>query len=410
MNDQARLLVRVQALYAFSTALASVFFHILLFKLGGLQVLVRYGLTTVTCLVSTYVVSGWTLGRLPARRLMQIGVLVQGGLYGTVLLLGKAAGAYAVPLGVLSGVAQGHYWAGGNLATSLATRGASRTDFFGRQGFWQNWMQATAPVVSGGLISLCGLFGAKSIGYSIVFIMVAICMALNFLLIGRMPDTEPVRFAMPQLLQHRRAPDWIIVLLQQFVYGLLDMVFNNISGVLLFCILKEEFALGVVNTLQTILVGTAGFVVGRILERRQMAFVVGMVCWPAGLLLFALNQNVLGIVCLLVLAGCSQPFLSITTNKALFDAIDRNRESWQSGHHFLVEREMALGAARILSYFGLLWFAGTDQLQVARTWVHFIPLVPFTIGMLQLYQVRLSVRRPQAVGLAGMRPASGTLT
>ncbi|MBI2314671.1 hypothetical protein HYU93_01235 [Candidatus Daviesbacteria bacterium] len=67
--------------------------------------------------------------------------------------------------------------------------------------------------------------------------------------------------------------------------------------------------------------------------------------------------------------------------------MDSVKKDWQSKYHFLIERDLALGVARILTYFVLLLlFTPQNQTAIAKNWILIVPIFPLLIGLLQIYK------------------------
>lgn len=210
---------------------------------------------------------------------------------------------------------------------------------------------------------------------------------VTFIVAGKLPNHLGVKFSFWEIIKHKRSRVWKIVLSQQFFYGLIDVSFGTFSAILMFQFLKQELTLGIVNTTSTIVYALASILAIRILRNNKRAYILGMIGSSIALFIFGLQQNWLGIASLIIINNLTLPLLNITTSKSIYDSMDSIKESWQRKYHFLIERDSALGFARILTYTTLLIFFTTqNQISVAKTWILIIPLVPLIIGLLQLYK------------------------
>ncbi|HEY3999081.1 MAG TPA: hypothetical protein VGO93_09470, partial [Candidatus Xenobia bacterium] len=227
----------------------------------------------------------------------------------------------------------------------------------------------------------------RLMGYHLVLLGVVAVMVINAWRMRALPLNEPQRAVGAT---YQRSRGWWLVLGQWFVFGLTDIVFGALSGILLIAILREELSLGMVTTLQTVLVGASAIHVGRLLQHRPEAFFVGMVLWPLGLLAFAAMPNGFGVAGMVALVGVSQPFLVLSVNKGLYDELERAPRGTQGA--LLIERETVLGAARVLSCALVLW--ACPSADAARTVAWLAPAMPVGLGLLQL------CRHPMALGRA----------
>lgn len=382
MSAEEKLLLRVGSLFFFATGIAGIFLSIFLFKLGGLFTVVEFGLVGLMGLFIIYFISGILLKKYSSSDFIKVGLLLFTIFYGLVFILKQHTIDYIIYLGLLNGIAAGFYWSGNNLTQYIETHEHTRNEFFSKQLSFYSIASSIGPVLGGFIIYLFGLNNIKDIGYAFVFLITTVLMSITFYIASRLPKHSGVQFSFMHLWRHQRIKKWNMVLSQQFLFGLYDIAFMTISGILFFIILKGEFAIGFVNTVSTALVAATYIIGGKLLNKYKYAYLLGMIFSPIGLLVFALQQNVLGIVVLLLLNFT--PLLSTATSKSLYDIIDSVKMPWQSKYHFLVERDSVLGIARIMTYcLLLLFFNQTNQIEVAQKWIFIIPIIPFLIGVLQ---------------------------
>jgi branched-subunit amino acid transport protein len=56
---------------------------------------------------------------------------------------------------------------------------------------------------------------------------------------------------------------------------------------------------------------------------------------------------------------------------------------WTEKYHLMLERDIALGIPRILSFLFLFIFMQFgDQIKLAQFWLYFLPFIPFILGLL----------------------------
>lgn len=390
MSPNERLLFVLQGLFSFTIGLAGIFVTVFLFKLGGFTAVVTYGLTTFIFLFITYILSGHILKKFSSVDLLRVGLFFLSLLYCLLFILRENSLSFLALLGIINGIGNGNFWSGNNLTQYIETYTHTRHEFFGKLNFFINSGFAAGPILGGAIIALFGLFATKEAGYTVIFLIVSLLFFVLFLFVGKFPKHTGVQFSLIHIVRHKRTLSWNIILLQQFLYGLWDIAFGALSTILIFFIVGGEFSLGLVSTINTVVFAIASFFIGKVLQKYNRSFFVGIIFAPLGLLLFALNQNLLGIISLIIIVGFSQPFLNISSAKSLYDIIDRNEESWQNKYHFLVERDSILGLGRIINYIILLFlFTHGNQTEVAKTWILIIPILPFAIGLLQWYQYNL---------------------
>ena len=85
----------------------------------------------------------------------------------------------------------------------------------------------------------------------------------------------------------------------------------------------------------------------------------------------------------MLLHAAALPFLSIPTSVAILSGYDELEKTWQEKYHLFVQRDSALGIARILSFVMLyMLFSHFDKVVVARNWFLLAAIVPLGIGYL----------------------------
>lgn len=388
MSSEEKLLHKIQGLFYFTTSLAGIFLSLYLFKLGGFQAVIKYGITSLFVLFVLSIVSGWILKKYPSKYLMVAGLIMFTIFYGLLFLLREKSLIYLTPLAIISGIGNGLFWPGNNLTTYIITKEHSRNEFFGKLIFFMNIGMGMGTIIAGAIIQLSGILLTKDIGYATVFLLVAIFMFILSLITLKLPKHSGIDFSLSHIIFHKRQKNWKIILTQQFLYGCMDVAFAAFSAILIFLILKQEFYLGAQNTISAIIFAGASVIAGKMLQKNPKRYLLGILS-PLGLLIFALQQNLLGILSLMFINNIFLPFLNIATAKNVYDVIDKSEESWQNKYHFLIERDSALGAGRILNYLILLFFINpTNQLTVAKTWIFIVPIIPFLILVLQWWQNR----------------------
>ncbi|HXZ99758.1 MAG TPA: hypothetical protein VEK76_05360 [Candidatus Binatia bacterium] len=132
MSPPEWTLVGVHGLVALSGAAAGIFFNLYIFDAAGFEAVIAYQLVPLLLLYALYVVSGYVLRLLNPRGMAQAGLAIQGLVYAAVFAGGHRALDWLVPLAVASGLAQGLFWSGLNVAIYVETNTATRTRFFAR--------------------------------------------------------------------------------------------------------------------------------------------------------------------------------------------------------------------------------------------------------------------------------------
>lgn len=392
MSKEERELIKLNGLFFFTISIAGIFVNLFLFQLGGFKDVVYYGLISLSFLFITYFLSGYFLKIYSSKILIRSGLLLFTLLYGGLLILGEKSINYLIPLGIINGVANGNFWSGNNLTQYIATHEHSRSEYFGKLNLFMNLGSAVGPILGGFIIYLFNLYSLKFFGYITVFSLVALLFILLFFITANLPGHIGSQFSFWEVVKHKRILQWKIVLSQQFLYGLFDVSFSSFSTILIFLFLKQEFFVGAINTTSTIVFALANFAAIKLLKKNSQIYILGMFLSAFGLFLFGISLNWLGIFGLIFLSNSFLPLLNITTSKGVYDTIDSVKEDWREKYHFLIERDLALGGARILIYAVLLSsFTPENQTAISKNWILIIPIFPLLIGALQIYKERSKV-------------------
>jgi len=395
MSREEKLLIKFIGLYFFTSSIAGIFLQIYLFKLGGFKAVAQYGLVSLIFLFIFYIASGYFLKKISQVMMIRIGLLFNAILYFLIFFLKDNSLSYLFPLGILSGIGGGFFWSGFNLSQYIATHEESRNEYFGKQNFFLNLANASGPLLGGLIIFVFVYFGNVTLGYSLTFLLVALLLFSLFVLIKDTTKHTGASFTINDIIKHKRSLKWKIVLGQQFLYGLFDVAFSAFSAVLIYLIVKQEVYVGALNTISTIIFAVASLVAIGILKKYKHAYFLGALLNSTGLLIFALEQNIFGVL-ILVLFNFSGPVMNIPASKIIYDVIDDEKQDWTRKYHFLVERDSILGIARILTYSVLFFLLNSNNNpHVAKVWIFIIPVFPLLIGLLQYYYTILLQKKVQ---------------
>ena len=316
---------------------------------------------------------------------MALGVFGSAFFYLLVYILKENSLHFLVPLGFVAGLASGCYWVGNNLSSYILTQEKTRNLFFSRLNLVASFGALSGPILGGFIIQMATGLGSTNYGYSLTFLFSSIILFYVSWITRDLPQHSGINFSLSHILGHRRLGSWKIVLTQQFLYGLWDVAFNNLSSVIIFLILGSEFKLGFLNFTKTLASAIFGILAGNLLQKNKDWYRPAIFLSPLGLFIFALFPNYFGIFSLVFVVGFFQPFLNIASGKAIYDVMDRDKESWRQKYHYLIERDSALGLGRIITYLILLtFFINADQIKVAQNWLIMVPVLPLLIGLLQV--------------------------
>lgn len=384
MSTDERNLIILQALDYFAGSLAGIFVTVFFFSHSDLKTTSLFNFWMLVFLLFFYILSGWTLRKISSTSLIRISLVAGALFYLLMFVLREKSINYIFPLAFLMGFSTGNYWAGYNLNQYILTNKETRVKYFGLVTGVINILQAVAPAVGGAIILLgesASLMG-KDAGYAWLFFIVFLINGLMIVFVGRLPAHGIPRFSYRHILDHKRSRAWKLILGQQALLGLYDVSSGVVIGILVYLVVKDEFLLGGSQSLGFLLGALGSIISIRLLKKKSFYWigVSGLIC---GTILFALWQNPIGVLTFVVITGFTAPFLNNWLSTVYFHALDNVKASGQEKYHFLLERDIALGVPRILSFLLLFIFLQMgNQIQLARASLYFLPLLPLGIGLL----------------------------
>lgn len=406
--QEARLLLRIQGLFFFAISLGGIFLNVFLFRHGGFHAVIVYNIISIIAILLFFVITGLLLRRFSFRDIMRVGLGAHVLLYVLLFLFREESMGMLPVLGVLNGIGTGLFWAVMNISQYMFTTSEVRQFYLGRQNFWAGITQGLAPLFGGVIITLAGMVISHEMGYSVIFLLIAVLLAATYVEAAKLPHGSGITFFIRDISRHKRTAGWIVSLVQHFFYGFFDFPFSAFSVVLLFLILKEEVLLGIVNAVGMVIGGLAALAAGLMLGKKPQRFAWGAFGGCLGIGLFAFQQNGWGILALTLLFKGAMPFLNIAASTSVYDMIDAARDTWQRKFHFFLEQEIALNTGRGLSFALFFMIAGnTGQTEAARTWLFVLALMPLLIGVCQRFIYRTENKKPArcaSLPVSGLEP------
>lgn len=378
LDTNERNLILIQGLDYFTASLASIFVTVFLFISSDLKTTILYSIISFSSMLFALMASGWILKHIASGTLIRCTLLGAAIFYFMLFWLREGAITYLAPLALFNGFNGGIYWAAFNLNQYIYTSSSRRVKYFGSAIALINTLQAIGPLIGGAIITYAG-----SLGYSLLFLLVSLILGVSALLIGKLPQHEAIAFRFSDLVAHRRSRAWKYVLSANAVLGFFDVALGTVSGVLIYLIVKQEVWLGATQTAAFLLGALGGMLAIPLLHKHSRYYWLGVLGLSFGIGLFAMNQNVFGLIAYILVTGITAPFLHTWLSTVYFGAMDRVDRNWKEKYHLLIERDFSLGAARIISYIGIyLFISFGDQVALAKTWLFFLPIFPLILGVL----------------------------
>ncbi len=398
-NSEEKNLILIQALDFFAYSLANIFVTVYFYSHSDIKTTIIYNIFLYSTLLVFYVASGWTLRKVSSAFLIRLGLIATAIFYFLLFGFKETSIKFIIPLGILSGFGAGNYWAGYNLNQYIYTNKEKRVEYFGSTAFIINAVQALAPLLGGAIIALTKsrqIFGLEA-GYSLLFFIVFLITLLMIWLAGKLPEHEIPNFSYKHIVSHERSKPWKLILWQQAIMGFYDVTVTVVTGILLFLIIKEEFILGTSQTIASVLGAVASIISIKLLRKNSNSYWIGALGLTSGIALFAFLQNWFGVVFFILVTGFCAPFLYNWFSIIYFRTLDSFDTSWKEKYHLMLERDISLGSARIISCIVLFIFLQFgDQVSLARTWLFFLPFLPLILGFL-LWKMKSAPGMPPVV-------------
>ncbi|MFC5648134.1 MFS transporter [Paenibacillus solisilvae] len=350
LDSQAILLLAVQGLLGIANALSGTFLPIYLWKASQSLALIGW------FNFSQYVVSGltfWLAGKWVKEHnkmnSLRLGVALSGVFYFIVLLLGKSAVAYAIPLGMFNGLSLGLFWVAFNVVYFEITEPGNRDRFNGWAGLLGSGAGIIAPWISGFLITA----NKGERGYTIIFtisaITYAIAAVLSFWLKKRAANGHYEWLHGIRQLRQKGNP-WRLAVPAIIAQGVREGVFMFLVGLLVYMATTNEQKLGNFSLLTSLVALISFWIIGKVLTppRRKTAMMLGTFAitlvilplfWPLSygtLLWFGLGTALF------------MPLYIIPMTSTVFDLIGRDEQSAKQREEFIILREAGLTIGRVI--------------------------------------------------------------
>ncbi len=244
--------------------------------------------------------------------------------------------------------------------------------------------RAFAPFIAGFMIfTINKALNTDLGGYYVLFCIVFVLQVYVVMLAKNLPRHSGVTFSIRSLFDIPHSQSWHLILLQQFVSGLYDNAFSVLSGILVFVVMANETHVGLLQSSAALLMAGSSHVAGKLYKKYKNIYVYGALAAASALFIFGISQNIYTVILFMLLHAAALPLLAIPTSVAILSGYDELERTWQEKYHLFVQRDSALGIARIFSFMILFaFFSEFDKVVVAKYWFLIAAIVPLGIGYL----------------------------
>lgn len=379
LPPSGRWLLAVNALFAGASALSSTFLNIYLWKLvRGLEQIALYNLVIFLFTALGYAAAGWLAKRTDRLYTLRLGVLFLAVFYVLILLLGARVGLAYAWLGCLQGAGAGFYWLSMQVLIFEVTEPETRDSFNGANGFLFAVASGAAPLLAGKVLTTL-----PERGYHILFML-----SLGLFLAAVLCTWRLKRRSCPPCYDLRLGfspesygPLWRRKLRLSFFLGFREGVLVFLPFLLVFLVTRNELTASRYLLMTSVASLIAYYVVKKFLtfERRPFFVTLAALMLAGSVVLLLFRVNTLSLFTFGLLNSLFSPLLLIPYSCLSYDIMGKLPEAVHRKVEYLVVREAAINAGRVISLGVLIacefWLPDVLSNRIAFLIVGLSPLV-----------------------------------
>ncbi|SEB96965.1 MFS transporter [Paenibacillus sp. GP183] len=355
LDPQSILLLLVNGLFTVASLLSGSFVGVYLWKAkNDLALLGWFALSGHVAMAVTFWLAGKWVKEHNKMNCLRMGVIVSALFYLLVLWLGTRAMELVLVLGVVQGIGSGFFWLAFNVVYFEVTNPENRDRFNGLAGLIGSGAGMAAPWISGALI----VHMAGASGYRLIFTLslgvFMIGVIVSFFLKKR-KVAGTYEWLLPIRSISSKDTPWRPVSAALVAQGIREGVFAFLIGLMVYIATASEERLG------TFLLITSGvslisfWATGKWMKKRNRnrAMFIGALAMTIVILPFFWKVNMVTLLIYGIGTALFLPLYSIPVISTVFDLIGGNDQSVSRREEYIVLRELALNAGRML---GVLLF------------------------------------------------------
>ncbi|WP_135548639.1 MFS transporter [Paenibacillus cymbidii] len=371
MSGQAKLLLLVNGLFAVANALSGTFVNVYLWKVkSDYTMIASFAIAHQITMALTFWLAGKWVKEHNKMNCLRLGVAMAAVFYSLVLALGAGSAVYVLPLGAVLGLSSGFFWLAFNVVYFEVTSPDTRDRFNGMAGLFGSLGGMIAPWVSGFLISRM----TGNTGYRIIFALslavFVIGAVASFFLHKRKESGHYEWFHGWRALRRSGGP-WRIVSLSLVAQGVREGVFGFAIGLLVYIATGNEMKLGNFALISSGVALVSFWLVGKLLKPkyRRWGMLVGTVLMSAAIVPFFWQVSFATLLAFGIATAMFIPLYTIPITSVVFDLIGKDEESAAKRVEFIVLREVALNAGRLLGAAVFVLVVSLTSSPVALNWL-----------------------------------------
>lgn len=350
LSGQSRLLLTVNGLFAAANALSGVFVNIYLWKAKhDFSVIGWFTLIHYLSMALTFWLAGKWVKEHNKMNCLRTGVAVAALFYLLVLSLGERAADYYVLLGAVQGLSSGLFWLAFNVVYFEVTDPDNRDRFNGAAGLLGSGAGMIAPWISGFLIVRMEASSGYRLIFTLSLIVFCIGVVVSFFLKKR-EASGSYEWLLTWRCLRKKDTVWRIVGLALMAQGTREGVFGFVIALLVYVHTGSEMKLGNFSLLTSAAALISFLAAGRLLrpQYRPKAILIGSVMMVLIIVPFFWKVNFFTLLVFGIGAAVFYPLYAIPMTSIVFDLIGGDEESVKRREEYIVMRELALNAGRLL--------------------------------------------------------------
>ncbi len=351
LNAHQKRLLTSFFLFGLAAPMASVFTNTFLWRQSNdLMTLAIFNIGIYITLALGFLMNAYLLRYIQSGRLYGLGCLLQGIVPLIIILLGRDAKTFALPLGLALGIAQGFFWSNRNALTSKLTQASSRYQFISIE----TALGLLAGIVSPPLIGWFIASGATHATHTVnqAYVITSLIGLALMVAAGVLAWSFNIEaFKVKQIFLKHASPLWHLQRIIEIVNGVSDGIMVVLPLIIILLFLGNEDAVGLIQAATAILSASVIVAIGKRVRDNDhaMLFAIWILCNLLGAMFFAMFYSPSSALISFFLSGLVAAFRWSSIASVMYEVIDH--EVVQSKTHryiFLVDREFYLNFGRVV--------------------------------------------------------------
>jgi MFS transporter, YQGE family, putative transporter len=371
LDGQSRLLLTVHGLCAVANALSGTFVNVYLWKARhDFAVIGWFTLVHHLTMAFTFWLAGKWVKEHNKMNCLRAGVAVSALFYILVLYFGQRAADYFVLLGMVQGMSAGFFWLAFNVVYFEVTDRDNRDRFNGWAGLLGSGAGMVAPWVSGYLIVHMEATNGYRLIFTISLVVFLIGVVASFFLKKRKSEGH-YDWSHTWTCLRAEHTYWRTVGAALVAQGVREGVFGFMIALLVFVHTGSEMSLGNFSLVTSAVALLSFMLIGRFLKpnHRRTAMLIGASAIVIVILPFFWKVNYWTLLTFGIGVALFFPLFGIPMTSTVFDLIGSDEESVKRREEYVVMRELALNAGRLLGTGVFLIFIAWFKAPAAMNWL-----------------------------------------